>query len=77
MSIKYGQLEWEADLKMVLMEGGLEARPLLFLLTNSQVREDAWWQDLTNLLQSGEVPTLFNASEKQEVAVPSQICARE
>ena len=39
----------------------------MFLLTDSQIKEESFLEDIDSLLNSGEVPNLFPPDEKQEV----------
>lgn len=39
----------------------------MFLLTDAQIKEEAFLEDVDNLLNTGEVPNIFAVDEKQEI----------
>lgn len=39
----------------------------MFLLTDTQIKEEAFLEDLDSVLNTGEVPNLFAMDEKQEI----------
>lgn len=63
----YGINEWRDDLKMILTESGGKNRSTVFLLTERQIKEDYFLQDVDALLNSGEVPNLFALDEQQNI----------
>jgi len=42
-------------------------KPTIFLITDSQFKEDAFLEDIDSLLNASEVPNLFAADEKVEL----------
>ena len=46
---------------------GVENRPTVFLFVDTQVVEEAFLEDINNVLSSGEVPNLYKADEFEEV----------
>nr|CAD7446891.1 unnamed protein product [Timema bartmani] len=63
----YGEHEWRDDLKRVLKLSGGEGKNATFLLTETQIKEEVFLQDVDSLLNSGEVPNLFPIDEQQEI----------
>jgi hypothetical protein len=51
--------EWREDLKSLYRAAGVAARPLIFLLDETQILEETFLEDVNNILTSGEVPNLF------------------
>ncbi len=39
----------------------------MFLLTDTQIKEESFLEDVDGLLNAGEVPNLFALDEKQEI----------
>ena len=39
----------------------------VFLFTDVQIKEESFLEDVSNLLNTGEVPNLFNAEDKNEI----------
>nr|XP_042905569.1 dynein axonemal heavy chain 7 isoform X2 [Parasteatoda tepidariorum] len=62
----YGLNEWREDIKKVMKSAGAEGKGTVFLITDSQIKEESFLEDIDNLLNSGEVPNLFAIDEKQE-----------
>lgn len=66
ISKQYGRNEWMEDLKLVLKGAGRD-QPSIFLFTDSQIKSESFVEDINSLLNTGEVPNLFNSDEKAEV----------
>lgn len=62
-----GRDDWRDDIKSCLRQAGGLGKPTVFLLTDSQIKEESFLEDVDSLLNSGEVPNLFPPDEKQEV----------
>ncbi|XP_076022383.1 dynein axonemal heavy chain 12 [Genypterus blacodes] len=67
ISKNYGMTEWRDDLKMLLKNAGAKGQKTVFLLTDAQIKEEAFLEDVDSLLNTGEVPNLFALDEKQEI----------
>ena len=67
ISKSYGKLEWKEDLKKLLKATGKEGKVTVFLLTDTQIKEESFLEDVDGLLNAGEVPNLFPLDEKQEI----------
>ena len=62
----YTLVEWREDLKKILIKGS-EGSPAVFLFTDTQIKEENFLEDISNLLNSGEVPNMFAIDEKNEI----------
>jgi dynein heavy chain, axonemal len=51
----------------VLKTAGGHNKPSVFLITDSQIKEESFLEDVDSLLNSGEVPNLFIPDEKVEI----------
>nr|CAD7410665.1 unnamed protein product [Timema poppensis] len=60
----YGQ--WSSSNGVLKLSGG-EGKNATFLLTETQIKEEVFLQDVDSLLNSGEVPNLFAIDEQQEI----------
>ena len=52
---------------------GVENKPTVFLFTDTQVVEEAFLEDINNILSSGEVPNLYKPEEFEEVGLLTSI----
>jgi len=62
-------LLFPADLRQLYYQAGVENKPTVFLFPDTQVVEEAFLEDINNILSSGEVPNLYKPDEFEEVCV--------
>ncbi|CAH8503219.1 unnamed protein product [Schistosoma turkestanicum] len=67
ISKNYGKNEWREDIKTLLRRAGAEGKTTVFLMTDSQIKEETFLEDVDSLLNSGEVPNLYSSEEKGEL----------
>jgi len=60
-------LLFTADLRQLYYQAGVENKPTVFLFPDTQVVEEAFLEDINNILSSGEVPNLYKPDEFEEV----------
>lgn len=72
MNKTYGMNEWREDLKRVLRWAGEKQEPTVFLFTDSQIKKEAFLEDINGILNSGEVPNLFGVEERAEISTNLQ-----
>ena len=53
---RYGKPEFWDDLKKVYAMCGVQERAVAFLLTDSQILNEAFLEDISYILNAGEVP---------------------
>lgn len=46
---------------------GVDGQAIVFLLTDSQIVSESFLEDVNNMLNSGEVPGLYAADEKERI----------
>ena len=54
-------------LQTLLLSAGKQGKTTVFLLTDTQIKEEAFLEDVDGLLNAGEVANLFGLDEKQEI----------
>ena len=52
---------------MLLKNAGVKGQKTVFLLTDIQINDEAFLEDVDSVLNTGEVPNLFSIDEKQEI----------
>ncbi|TPX58491.1 hypothetical protein PhCBS80983_g03079 [Powellomyces hirtus] len=63
----YGQTEWKEDLKKILFASGLDAKPTVFLYTDTQIISEGCLEDVNNLLNGGDVPNIYTGEETDRI----------
>ncbi|KAI9190103.1 hypothetical protein H9P43_001536 [Blastocladiella emersonii ATCC 22665] len=67
ISKSYSKVEWRDDLKKLLRASGVENRPTVFLFSDTQVKDESFIEDISNLLNSGDIPNIFPNDERQSI----------
>ncbi|MEW5299252.1 MAG: hypothetical protein WDW36_002285 [Sanguina aurantia] len=63
ISKTYGKMEWHEDIKKVLKTAGESNRPVVFLFADTQIKEESFVEDISNLLNTHEVPNLMQSAD--------------
>lgn len=53
--------------QLLLKKAGMMGQKMVFLLTDAQIKDEAFLEDVDSLLNTGEVPNIFAVDEKQEI----------
>mmetsp|Transcript_3023 Transcript_3023/g.9072 ORF Transcript_3023/g.9072 Transcript_3023/m.9072 type:complete len:4073 (+) Transcript_3023:47-12265(+) len=77
VSKSYSMADWREDLKSVLRKAGLEGKGTVFLFADTQIKEEAYLEDINGLLNAGEVPNLFPSDERAQICDGMRDAARE
>ncbi|KAI9144540.1 dynein heavy chain and region D6 of dynein motor-domain-containing protein [Paraphysoderma sedebokerense] len=67
ISKNYGQTEWREDLKKVLFKAGLDLKPTMFLYCDTQIVDESCLEDVNSILNSGDVPNIYNQEELNRI----------
>ncbi|XP_053239011.1 dynein axonemal heavy chain 14 isoform X1 [Podarcis raffonei] len=70
ISCNYTYGNFREDLKEVCKQAGVEGRRTVFLITESDIIQEAFLEDLSCILKSGQVPNLFEKDELDNIMVP-------
>jgi dynein heavy chain, axonemal len=60
-------LYWKLDLKKLYSQAGISNKETTFILVDTQVVDETFFEDINNILSSGEVPNLYKTEELEEV----------
>jgi dynein axonemal heavy chain len=63
----FGQNEWQESLRNLLFTAGAENKPVVFLVSDHHIVHESFLEDINNLLNSGEVPNLFEADHIEAI----------
>ncbi|KAK2152282.1 hypothetical protein LSH36_335g03002 [Paralvinella palmiformis] len=63
LSKNYGTNEWREDLKKIMLKAGLENNPMVFLFSDTQIKNESFLEDLNNILNAGDVPNIYAIDE--------------
>ncbi|XP_057658316.1 dynein axonemal heavy chain 6 isoform X1 [Diorhabda carinulata] len=65
------------DLRKMCFHAGVEFQDSVFLFTDTQIVQEEFLEDINNLLNSGEVPNLYEADEYEKVIIGVRPAAKE
>ncbi|XP_056136504.1 dynein axonemal heavy chain 6 [Lampris incognitus] len=77
LSRGYNYDSFHEDLRKLYKMAGVEAKDVVFLFTDTQIVVDGFLEDINNMLNSGEVPSLFEKDELEEVLAATRPKAKE
>lgn len=59
------------------MKAGGDGKPTVFLLTDTQVKDESFIEDINTILNTGDLPNLYTNEEKAEILEKMQIVAKD
>ncbi|GMH33280.1 hypothetical protein BSKO_01114 [Bryopsis sp. KO-2023] len=59
----YGETEWHEDIKSVLKVAGEANKKIVFLFVDTQIKQESFVEDISNLINTYEVPNLLQNSD--------------
>ena len=59
--------EFREDIKGLMRKVWVKGDMTSFIVTDNSIKKEAFLEDINNILNTGEVPNIFNAEEKGEV----------
>ncbi|XP_075210784.1 dynein heavy chain 3, axonemal [Lycorma delicatula] len=77
ISRNYGMPEWRDDLRTLLRRAGCDGKKIVFLFSDSQIRDEGFVEDINLILNTGDVPNLFPSDEKADILDKMMTAARD
>jgi dynein heavy chain len=62
----YNTMNWHDDMKKVFKKAGIEDKPTVFLFSDTQIQQESFLEDISNILNLGEIPNLYSAADERE-----------
>lgn len=59
------------------MAAGGDGQPTVFLLTDAQVKDESFIEDVNTLINTGDLPNLYSSEEKTEILEKMQAVAKD
>ena len=63
VSRSYGKQEWHDDLRSLMKLAGEQNKKTVFLFSDTQINHEFFVEDISNILNTGEVPNLMQAGD--------------
>ncbi|GFS25719.1 dynein heavy chain 6, axonemal [Elysia marginata] len=73
----YDYSSFHEDLKKLYDSAGIQNKPTVFLFTDTQIVVEEFLEDINNILNSGEVPNLFEPDEYEKLIIGCRPGAKE
>lgn len=73
----YDKNAFREDLRKYYVNAGVNNVPIVFLMNDTQIVKEEFLEDINNLLNSGEVPNLFEGEEYEKVILSTRISCVE
>ncbi|CAH1982445.1 unnamed protein product [Acanthoscelides obtectus] len=67
LSKSYGSIDWRDDIKQLMLNAGLMKRETVFLFSDTQIKSESFLEDLNNILNSGDVPNIYQPDELDKI----------
>lgn len=67
LSRGYNHASFHDDLRRYYFNAGVKNKPTVFLITDTQIVKEEFLEDINNILNSGEVPNLFEGDEYEKI----------
>ncbi|KZC07229.1 Dynein heavy chain 3, axonemal [Dufourea novaeangliae] len=67
MTRLYGFSEWREDMKNLLLRVGCDGKSTSFLFGDHQIKKETFVEDINMILNTADIPNLYNTEEKAEI----------
>ena len=59
--------EWREDIRQLMRKAGVDGVNMVFLFGDHQIKEEAFLEDVNMILNSGDIPNLYENEERLEI----------
>eukprot|EP00794_Sanderia_malayensis_P006878 gene6878-7653_t len=73
----YNFAEWREDLQKIFRQAGITGTPTTFLFGDHQIKSDSFLEDINIILNTSDIPNLFQHDEKAEIVEKMQAIVQE
>lgn len=63
----YGKNEWNEDMKKILRYAGCDGSPITFFLSDNQIADSSFLEDINMLLNTGDIPNLYQSDDRVDI----------
>ncbi|XP_076653327.1 dynein heavy chain 3, axonemal [Halictus rubicundus] len=77
MTRSYGFTEWREDMKNLLLRVGCDGKSTSFLFGDHQIKTESFVEDINMILNTADIPNLYNTEEKAEIMDKMSNLARD
>nr|XP_034195945.1 dynein heavy chain 1, axonemal-like [Osmia lignaria] len=67
LSGAYTTHDWRDDIKHSMMKAGVQAQLMVFLFSDTQIKDDSMLEDLNSVLNNGDVPNIYQMDEMERI----------
>ncbi|XP_076627799.1 dynein axonemal heavy chain 1 [Colletes latitarsis] len=67
LSGAYTTNDWRDDIKNTMMKAGVQNQFMVFLFSDTQIKDDAMLEDLNSVLNNGDVPNIYQMEEMEKI----------
>eukprot|EP00792_Barthelona_sp_PAP020_P009033 TRINITY_DN3265_c0_g1_i1.p1 TRINITY_DN3265_c0_g1~~TRINITY_DN3265_c0_g1_i1.p1 ORF type:complete len:4284 (+),score=1224.26 TRINITY_DN3265_c0_g1_i1:1098-12854(+) len=64
----YGVLEFREDLKKAMLYAGCNNKATAFLITDSQITDESFLEDVNNILNTGDIPGIWLPEDMEQIS---------
>ncbi|XP_017758914.1 PREDICTED: dynein heavy chain 1, axonemal-like, partial [Eufriesea mexicana] len=67
LSSAYTSSDWRDDIKASMMKAGVQGQSVVFLFSDTQIKDDSMLEDLNSVLNNGDVPNIYKVDEMERI----------
>lgn len=64
-------------MKNLLLKAGCEGKPTVFMFADTQIADESFVEDINMVLNTADIPNLYQPDEKAEILEKMQTAARD